>query len=379
MMPFTITRSVGSSPVLDDAQTVDHLARRHVFLAHDIVLVDDQHVFARLLGTDRGLGNQQRIVGRRARHADTPEHAGREHAVGVGEHAATADRARRAIDDVVDEVHLALVHEIGLVDQLHRDDDAALATGDFLSGLRQPLVADIRRFVEGELEPDRIDRHDGGEQRGIAAGAAGHEIARRDAPVADAAGDRRAQFGEFEVERGLANRRLLRGDRGFGDALGLGALVEGLLGDGLVAHELRGAREIGLGKGEVGPRLRQVGLGLVERGLERALVDREQEVALLDDLAVGEMDAVEIAGHARAHLDRVDGDEAADILVIVDDVAFDRRRDRDGRRRRGRARSAGLRCNRRSGARTARRRTESHWGFAWAVFRRPGVRRSGQI
>jgi hypothetical protein len=69
----------------------------------------------------------------------------------------------------------------------------------------------------------------------------------------------------------------------------LGALVEGLLGDGLVAHQLGGAREIRLGEREVGARLRQVGARLVERGLERPLVDGEQEVALLDHLAVGEM------------------------------------------------------------------------------------------
>ena len=55
---------------------------------------------------------------------------------------------------------------------------------------------------------DRIGRDDGGEQRGVAAGAAGDEVAGRDAPVADAAVDRRAQFGEFQIELGLAHRRL---------------------------------------------------------------------------------------------------------------------------------------------------------------------------
>ena len=228
------------------------------------------------------------------------------------------------------------MHEIGLVDQLHRDDDATFTTGNFFPGLRQPFVAQVGRFVEGELEPDRIDRHDDGEERGIAAGTAGHEIAWRNSSVADAASDWCPQFGEFEIEGGLANGRLLGGDRGFGDPLGLRALVEGLLGDRLVAHELRGTRQIGLGKCEVGSRLRQIGLGLVERGLERALVDREKEVALLDDLAIAEIDSIEITRHAGAHLDRIDGDEAADILVIVDDVALDRRRDRHRRRRRRR-------------------------------------------
>ena len=78
-------------------------------------------------------------------------------------------------------------------------------------------------------------------------------------------------------------------------------------------------------------------LRLVERGLERPLVDGEQEVALLDHLAVGEMDGVEISGHPGAHLDAVDGDEPADIFVLIDHAALDRRGDGHLRRRRRRA------------------------------------------
>ena len=72
--------------------------------------------------------------------------------------------------------------------------------------------------------------------------------------------------------------------------LGLRALVVGLLGDGLVVHELLAAREIGLGEGEIGARLREIGAHLVERDLERPVIDDEQKIALLHHLAVGEMD-----------------------------------------------------------------------------------------
>ena len=61
---------------------------------------------------------------------------------------------------------------------------------------------------------------------------------------------------------------------------------------------------------------------LVERGLERALVDGEQQVALLDHLAVGEMDGVEISRHPGTNLDGVDRDEPPDILVLIDDAAL---------------------------------------------------------
>ena len=80
------------------------------------------------------------------------------------------------------------------------------------------------------------------------------------------------------------------------------------------------ALQIAFGKGEVGARLREIGARLIDGVLERPLVDGEQQVALLDDLTVGEMHLLEIAGHARADLDRVDRNEAADIFVLVDDV-----------------------------------------------------------
>ena len=124
---------VGGEPVLDHAQPAVDLAERDVFLPHHVAVVDDEDEFAHLLGADRGVGNQQRRIGRRAGHADAAEHAGREHAVGVGEHGAAADRARGAVDDVVDEVHLALVREILLVDQLERDRNIAVQAGDVLA------------------------------------------------------------------------------------------------------------------------------------------------------------------------------------------------------------------------------------------------------
>ena len=105
--PLTTTRSSGLEPVLDDAQVADELAERDVFAARGVLGIDHQHELAHLLGADRGVRHQQRLVGRRARHAHAPEHAGREHAVRIGEHRAAADRAGRAVDHVVDEVHRA--------------------------------------------------------------------------------------------------------------------------------------------------------------------------------------------------------------------------------------------------------------------------------
>ena len=106
--------------------------------------------------------------------------------------------------------------------------------------------------------------------------------------------------------------------------VGLRALLEDLFGDGLFLHQLLAAREIGFGESQIGFGLRQIGARLRERVLERPLVDGEQQIALLDDLAVLEMHAFEIAGNPRAHFDQVHSDKAADIFVEVGNGALDR-------------------------------------------------------
>ena len=89
-------------------------------------------------------------------------------------------------------------------------------------------------------------------------------------------------------------------------------------------HQFLTAREIGLGKSEVGARLCQIGAHLVEHDLKRPVVDDKQEIAFFHHLPVGEMDLGQVSGHTRAHLDRIDGDEAADIFVLIDDGTLHR-------------------------------------------------------
>ena len=301
------------------------MRQRHVFRRHDIFSIDGGDEFAGLLGTNGSVRHQQRFIRRRRRHAHPREHADREHAIGIGEHRAATDCARRAVDHIVDEVHSAFVGEVLLVDQLERDLGAGTAAGDIvIAAFGEALVAQIRRFIEGKFEADRIGRHDGREQRRVAAGTAGHEVALRHAAIANAAVDRRAQFGEFEIEFGCAERGFGAGDRRLRVAVGLRPLLESLVGDGLVTHELLTTREIGLGEGEIGFRGVQIGAGLVDRVLEWSLVDREQQVALLDRLAVLEGDGIEIARDTGAHLHRVHGDETSDIFVEVGHGALDR-------------------------------------------------------
>src|SRR5262245_43676843 len=111
---------IGRKPRFDDAQVVGDVAERHVFHRHRIVGADHQHIFACLLGTDRDIRHEQRLIGRGARNANAGEHARREQAGGILEHGTATDRARGAIDHVVDEVHAATMAVVALVDQPQR-------------------------------------------------------------------------------------------------------------------------------------------------------------------------------------------------------------------------------------------------------------------
>src|SRR5260370_19572488 len=126
--------------------------------------------------------------------------------------------------------------------------------------------------MEGEFEPDRIGGEDDGKERSGKAGAACHQVPWRYTPVADATAHRSSQFGEFEIKRGLANQGLICRHRGLGITKRLRALLEHLLADGALAHQLLAAGEVSLGKDEIGFCSLDIGAGLVERVLEGPLI-----------------------------------------------------------------------------------------------------------
>src|SRR6202521_2567302 len=106
---------VRREPFLDHAPVALQRPERDVFLLHHVVRPDHVDELAHLLGSDRRLRHGERLVRRRRRHAHAAEHARGEQPVGIGEQRAGADRARRLIDHVVDEIDGALVHEVVLV------------------------------------------------------------------------------------------------------------------------------------------------------------------------------------------------------------------------------------------------------------------------
>ena len=331
-------QAVDDRPERDDA--VLDLARR----------ADDEDEPLVEVGADGAVLDQQAAIARGARQAQADEEARRQAQVGVAKDRARANRARRRIHLVVEEVHLALARERLVSGQRHLDGQARLARAGALAGARQVAVAEEGLLVGVERRVDRIERDDGREQRRLARPGR-DEVAFGDDGAADAPGDRRGDARELEVQfRGAQRRfdgRCLRGGL-LGER---GAAIELLVRDRVLGGQPFRALELGGGALNRGAGAQQLGAQAIDLGLERPRVDHEQQVAARDDRAFLEADRGDVARHARPDGDGVDGLEAAGEFIPLGEVA----RDHLGGRHLWRRRGGGL-CRRPRARRQRRRR-----------------------
>ena len=112
---------------------------------------------------------------------------------------------------------------------------------------------------------------------------------------ADAARQRCADRGEFEIQSSPLQRCLSLNDLRLRILHRLDALLEICLGRRTVLQQVSRAVVFLLRQRGLGPRAGQPRLDFRHRGDEGARVDAEQHVATLHHLAIGEGDAVEIA------------------------------------------------------------------------------------
>ena len=108
-------------PLADHAQAFVERPEHDRFCLHRVVVLDHEHDLARLVGGDRGIGQQQGLVGRAADQPHAAELPREDRKILVGDHGAAAQRAGREIEPVVDEIHLAFVRRLGLAGQRHLD------------------------------------------------------------------------------------------------------------------------------------------------------------------------------------------------------------------------------------------------------------------
>ena len=199
-----------------------------------------------------------------------------------------------------------------------RDDGRAPACGKAQVAQEVRLAA-----VEHEVDRDRSTRSTVSNVAPVC--AAGDQVAGIDAPVGNAPGDRRAHLGPFEIELGLLRARLRAeatwpaASRWVDLRVSNSRSVKVWLRTSGVARSTSSGGDL-----ELGPRAFHIGFGLLDRELVGARIDDEQEVALLDDLAVLEMDGIDEAGDPGADLDRLHRREAAGVFVPLGDRLLQR-------------------------------------------------------
>ena len=197
------------------------------------------------------------------------------------------------------------------------------------------VVLQVGRFIHIEIDVDRIERDDRGEQRGIAL-AALDEIADADQMAADAAGHRRENVGEFDIELGSLQRAFGLRLRGVRRLQGLAALVDDGFGDCTGLDQSQRAVEFALGQFRLGARIGKLAIGLQRDRLERTGIDDVKQIAVTDDRAVAELDAGDETADPGANLNLFHRLEPSGEFVPIGDGAFGRLCHRD-RRRSGRS------------------------------------------
>src|SRR5262249_3815629 len=157
-------------------------------------------------------------------------------------------------------------------------------------------------------EIDRVERDERRQQgrRTCRSAVAGDEVTDGDEMRADAPGEGRRDAAMLEVELRVADLRLGIVDGGLrGPQVGR-ALVDVLGRPEVAALQFLSAIELALSEREPGRSRLELGLGLGQPDLIGAGVDGEEEITLVDDVAVLEMDADQRAADLGAELDLLD-------------------------------------------------------------------------
>ncbi len=178
-------------------------------------------------------------------------------------------------------------------------------------------------FRQGERHADRLSLGDDHQRRGV---VRRHKVADVQLTQAHTPGDRCADFGEFKVELGIVDRRLIGlyraqvlADQCFGS-------IEGLLGDTVFAVQAAIALDIDLSILQLCLILQQGAFGLEQGVLVRTRIDLGQQVARLDHLPFFERNLDQFTANTTAHVNGVQRGHGAQRLVIQREIAFDRRR-----------------------------------------------------
>ena len=145
-----------------------------------------------LLLHDRLLGHEDGVGAGAHQESHLRVLPGEQQALAIGHRRPHLEGARRRIDRIVDEVDATRLGVRRLARHRHGHGEAAGALGQKVSRVA---------LGDGEVDVDRVELDDGGEQRAL---AGAHEIAHVDLPAPDAAGHRRVHRRVAQVQLRLA-------------------------------------------------------------------------------------------------------------------------------------------------------------------------------
>ncbi|MEI9894721.1 MAG: hypothetical protein WDN28_12735 [Chthoniobacter sp.] len=317
----------------DRAQAAEQLAQQHLADAHGVVGFHDHQVAFVLLRAHRDIRHEQGLVRTAACDPHLGEEPGCQGAVRVRDHPAQLDRPGIRVHVVIDEIDHPFVWVILFIFQLHEARDFRIAHALALRPLRVGLIPEKRPLRHGHVAIHRVDGNDRREQ-GRLPRAAIDQVAHGHIDLAHPSVDRRRHARPIEIQ--------LRGVHGglVGGQLGIGPIETGLAGivillrDRLLLNQILRPAQLRLGQRQLRLVLGEVRLLVLQVRLERAVIDHEEQIALLDQRPFLERRLLDDAADPRRDIRRLGRNEVAGKFVPIGHLAVQRKAHGDQRRRR---------------------------------------------
>ena len=270
---------------VNDGAEVDDLHVGNVL----VIQVNDE--FGALGGQNGARRHQRGVFQRFHRGADADEHAGPQRQVRIGNVPDDVDGAGLGIHIPVNGYGFALHGVFRAVGQNHVKLDVLLTGQIIVHGVQEVP------FAHGEIHPDGVNGGNGGQRRGA---GGRQQVADGRGCQAGQTGNGGCNGGEFKIDFCFIHLGLCRGDGGFRFLDLLQGVVQLLAADGAGFHQRGVAFHVQLVFFQRGFILFQSPLGLVQRCLERAGINLEKHLALLDISAVPVILGKEVSRHLGA-------------------------------------------------------------------------------
>ncbi len=251
-----------------------------VLQPHGIRFVQDRHLIAALQLGHGPLRHEQGVRDRMRLGTHPRILARAQQVIGVGKKADDLQRAGVGIDLPVGEEKPSRLRVNRAVGKKQLQFEIGLGAA---ARRVVPPEIEIRLFADLKINLDRIKGRNGREH----AARLSHQIADLRLRHARQTIHRRSDAGEIEIQLRAFQRGFVRFNLRFGRQIRLQGVVQFLLADGLFLRERRVALHVQFRLSQLRLVLRQLGLRLVQGGLEGARVNLEQPIALFYPAAFG--------------------------------------------------------------------------------------------